>query len=324
MSNQRLVRFSPAQIEEFTEDQMNVLVAIDGSQISNKVIEVVAARPWPAHTSVCVLNVIDWQQLPMNAALLQEMKQAANLLVTSARTRLSNAGLPTTTAIIEAHPRTAVAGYAKERAADFVFVGSRGAGRIARLLLGSVAEATLHRSSCSVEIVRDRSEQNALVSGQIKVLLCTDGSECSMAAVTSIAQRPWPPASQVRLISVLPLIIPFGQTVPMAPAYYPSSAMYEELMKISRGRAEEAVAWAEEIFRGTDIRPIVAKSLPVGDPRAIILDEATRWCAGLIVLGSHGYRGIDRIMLGSVSEFIAMHAHCSVEVIREPAASHAP
>jgi nucleotide-binding universal stress UspA family protein len=296
---------------------MKVLVAIDYSQISRKVVDVVAARPWPANTAACVLNVLDWQELPMNAALIQEMKQSANGLVTSACARLSNAGLPTTTAVLEGHPRTAVADYAKEWAADFVFIGSRGAGRMVRLLLGSVAEATLRRSPCSVEIVREREGQNTLVSRPMKILLCTDGSECSMAAVRSVAQRPWPPASQVRVISVVPLIVPLGQSVPITPTYYPSSVMYEELMKISHGRAEEALARADEILRETGIRPVQRESLPVGDPREIILDEAKTWGADLIVLGSHGYRGIDRLMLGSVSESVAMHAHCSVEVIRE-------
>jgi nucleotide-binding universal stress UspA family protein len=38
----------------------------------------------------------------------------------------------------------------------------------------------------------------------------------------------------------------------------------------------------------------------------------------MIVLGSHGRRGLDRFLMGSVSEAVAVHAHCSVEVIRDP------
>jgi nucleotide-binding universal stress UspA family protein len=299
---------------------MKLLVAIDSSPCSKRVVEVVAMRPWPANTTACVLNVVDWQELPMNAALIQEMKEAAKRLVTSACSRLANAGLATNTAIIEGHPRTAIADYAKEWGADFVFVGSRGAGQMARLLLGSVAEATLRRSACSVEIVRQASEENAAVSRPMKILLGTDGSECSMAAVRSVAERPWPAGIQARVISVVPLIAPLGQTVPVAPTYYPSSVMYEELLKISRGKAEEALGRADAILRAAGIRPVQAESLPFGDAREVILDEAKSWGADLIVLGSHGYRGIDRFMLGSVSESVAMHAHCSVEVIREVAA----
>jgi nucleotide-binding universal stress UspA family protein len=124
----------------------------------------------------------------------------------------------------------------------------------------------------------------------------------------------------MRVISVIPIIAPLAQTVPMSPTYYPSSVMYEELLKISRGRAKEALVRAHEILREAGIQPVKPESLPIGDAREIILDEAKNWGADLIALGSHGYRGIDRLMLGSVSESVAMHARCSVEVIREAAA----
>jgi len=39
--------------------------------------------------------------------------------------------------------------------------------------------------------------------------------------------------------------------------------------------------------------------------------------ADLIVMGSHGRRGLDRLVMGSASESVAMHAHCSVEVVRQ-------
>ena len=35
-------------------------------------------------------------------------------------------------------------------------------------------------------------------------------------------------------------------------------------------------------------------------------------------MGSHGRRGFDRIVLGSVSETVALHAKCSVELVRKP------
>jgi len=51
-------------------------------------------------------------------------------------------------------------------------------------------------------------------------------------------------------------------------------------------------------------------------PKQLILKEAKEWGAKLIVVGSHGVRGLTRLLLGSVSETIAAHAPCSVEVIR--------
>jgi nucleotide-binding universal stress UspA family protein len=48
----------------------------------------------------------------------------------------------------------------------------------------------------------------------------------------------------------------------------------------------------------------------------MILDEAKTWGADLIVMGSHGRHGLDRLVMGSVAEAVASHAHCSVEVVR--------
>ena len=296
---------------------MKLLAAIDSSPFSQQVLDEIARRPWPAETTVCILHVIDWAQLPSSASLSQMLKQSASLLVESAAKRLCKVGLHTTTKIMEGHPRIAVPDYAKKCRADFVLVGSHGASGFVRFLLGSVAQAALRRSPCSVEIVRGPAGDSAGGSSAMKILLATDGSECSMAAVRSIAGRPWPAASQVRAISVVPLIVPFGETIPIGPVYYPHSDVIEKLQKEARGQFEEAVARAHQILSEAQITVIETECLPLGDARAVILDEAKAWGADLIVVGSHGYHGIDKLMLGSVSESVAIHAHCSVEVIRE-------
>jgi nucleotide-binding universal stress UspA family protein len=60
-------------------------------------------------------------------------------------------------------------------------------------------------------------------------------------------------------------------------------------------------------------RPLRRNAWPEGSD---ILDEVEKWGADLIVLGSHGYRGWRRFLLGSVSHAVATHARCSVEIVR--------
>ena len=59
-------------------------------------------------------------------------------------------------------------------------------------------------------------------------------------------------------------------------------------------------------------------SVETGDIRGKILDAAAELGADLIVLGSHGRKGVQRFLLGSVAENVARHAQCSVEIVRVP------
>lgn len=300
---------------------MRLLVAIDSSPVSDTIIREVVRRPWAPGTIASVLHVLDLALLPTNANVLQTVYRSAEVLVNSASAKLGGAGLQTEAKVLEGDPRSTIAEYAQKSAADMAFVGSHGASGLVRFLLGSVAQGTLRRSPCSVEIVRQVSPHGAARPSAMKILLATDGSDCSMAAAASVADRPWPPASQIRVISVIPLVAPFTDALPTDPVYYLSPDVGEELQKQARTRAEEAVARARKVLEHAHTKVVEIDSLPLGDPREVILDQAKNWGADLIVTGSHGYRGIDRLMLGSVSEAVAMHAHCSVEVIRENSAA---
>ena len=96
---------------------------------------------------------------------------------------------------------------------------------------------------------------------------------------------------------------------------YPASLL-EELVQDGHDRAKSAVETAKGILVRAGMNAVCDPSAPLGEPRAVILDAAKAWQAGMIVLGSHGLRGLDRFLMGSVSEAVAIHAHCSVEVIR--------
>ena len=295
---------------------MKVLVAIDASQASQDVVEEVAARPWPAGSSFCVVHVVDlrnWAEVPV---LLEESKKAAQNLVKAAADRLCGEGHKTASEVLLGYPRGAIADYAKGWGAELVMAGSHGQGAISRFLLGSVAQGILRTAPCSVEIVRHR-EKNAHDSARgMKILVATDGSQCSKVATKSITDRPWPTGSAFRILSVVELMFLENQTAafPLAAVYPPS--LLDELMNNARARAKQAVESARETFQVAGLRVVEDESTPMGEPRNVILDRAAGWGADLIVLGSHGKRGFDRALMGSVSENVAIHAGCSVEVVR--------
>jgi nucleotide-binding universal stress UspA family protein len=190
--------------------------------------------------------------------------------------------------------------------ADLLVVGSRGHGAFSRLLLGSVASSVVRGAPCSVEIVRRPVGATKQRLGE-KILLGIDGSSCSLDAVRSVVSRPWPDGTSLRLVSVAPSarVLTGAWTIP--------EATRAELERASRRAAEEAIDAARALAG-----PAVSASAAVleGDPRSCLVHECGRWEADLLVVGSHGRRGLDRFFFGSVSEAVAIHAPCSVEVVR--------
>jgi len=295
---------------------MKILLAIDSSSTSQNVIHEAARRPWPFGSTFGVISVVDlgrWEGLP---TLIDDAKHEAQRLVDGAADRLTQCGHEVFREIELGLPKKAIPEFARQWSADLVMVGSHGQNQMIRFLLGSVAQGVVRHAPCSVEIVRPNPVGAKSSSEAMKILVATDGSECSVKAVYSVANRPWPPQSQIKIMSVVQLFNPENR-LPAPPlcSEYPTSSL-EQFWKNAHIRANEAVAEARKIFSATNLTMWDGNATPVGDPRPILLDEAKSWEANLIVVGSHGRQGFDRLLMGSVSEAIALHAHCSVEVIR--------
>jgi len=291
---------------------MRVLIAVDGSRGSEVVLQEAVSRPWPLGTRFSLITVLDPFFFTRAPLLLDEAKAAAGKFLGEAAERLGAAGWETDVEVVLGNPRHAISECAESWRADLLLVGSHGLKTLARLAFGSTVRAVLRHTHCSVEIVRAPEKQFVPGKQGKRILLATDGSEFSTAAVKSVAERPWPKDTEVKVISVPELALWLGEFP------YFQLAQVEELNHSAIDAARAAVALAKETLRRTALQ--VSTDVPVDReaPAKAILEEANEWNADLIVVGSHGRRGFDRIAMGSVSEALAMHAHCSVEVVRIP------
>jgi len=295
---------------------MKLLIATDLSPTSRTVIDAVKTRPWPLGTEARIVHVVDLSPFPMSGEILDVARDAAESLLKSVVQELAQSGLNAKAEVVLAgYPRTSITEYAKKWGANLIIVGSHGAGGLRRFVLGSVAQGVVRGAPCSVEIVRPAPASSAGKAG-MRVLLATDGSDCANAAVKSVGSRPWPANSSIRLISVVKQFVPIPD---MAAPYLNAELLAREAERLEREghvKAKEAVAAAQSLLSEMGLQNVQIAEIPLGDPRALILGEAKDWNADLIVLGSHGWHGLDRVLMGSVSESVAMHAHCSVEIIR--------
>jgi len=142
----------------------------------------------------------------------------------------------------------------------------------------------------------------------VKILLAIEDSKFSEAATQSVIQQMRPDGAEVCILHVaepkwLVLDYDLGQLGQIEAAREDALQQGKELL----ARVEPLVAAAG--FRTTT-------ALEEGDARFVIVDRAEQWHADVIVMGSHGRRGLGRLLLGSVAEHVARHAHCTVMIVR--------
>ncbi|HKV40485.1 MAG TPA: universal stress protein [Blastocatellia bacterium] len=146
----------------------------------------------------------------------------------------------------------------------------------------------------------------------MKILVAVDGSVFSDAAVNQVAIIRWPAGSTVKALSVEEPLI-----AAMTEAWAQPDSYYEQAMKAEEARANTAEAKALSRLKSLETYDLeVIGQILKGFPKEAILEEAETWEADLIVLGSHGYKGLTRFLLGSVSNAVATHAKCSVMIVR--------
>jgi nucleotide-binding universal stress UspA family protein len=145
----------------------------------------------------------------------------------------------------------------------------------------------------------------------VKILLAIDDSRFSEAAIETIIRQATPQETELRVLHVIePIpIYPDGQ----AWGYGPDAS---QVLDEQRKEAEGLVARAGQTLREKNFK--VTTAVEEGNPKVVIIDSAAEWDADLIVVGSHGRKGLDRFFMGSVSEAVARHARCSVQIVRVP------
>ncbi len=151
----------------------------------------------------------------------------------------------------------------------------------------------------------------------MKILLAVDGLKNGGSSVQELLRRTWPPGTQVRIISVVhavPLV-----TDPILII----AASHVESLKEEQHRAARAVAEAAEQITKAAPGLQVSTQILEGSPKKLIVEEAERWGADLIVVGSHGQGPGGHFQLGSVAQAVAQSAPCSVEIARPPRAAAA-
>jgi nucleotide-binding universal stress UspA family protein len=287
---------------------LKLVFATDGSVPANLAADWVATLPLPATTEVLVLCVaslpLPMLEVQVSTDLLEATAAEARAAAMESARILSTRFARTTTRVVEGDPRNVVPATAADWGADLIVVGARGLGSFSRLLLGSVSTAVVHGAPCPVLVVRGQPR------GLRDAVVAIDGSGHAQDAAKFLARLPLDRKTRVRLIGVVER--------ECVPRLAPPPA--RELVRAAiAARAEERRAELEKSLEGIalafeatvdQVERVIASGLPADE----IL--ATAESADLIVIGARGLGGLERLLLGSVSERVLNHAPCSVLIAR--------
>ncbi|MDZ4833743.1 MAG: universal stress protein [Candidatus Melainabacteria bacterium] len=308
---------------------MKILVSIDHSDASSRVIDAIVQTLWPPQSQFKIVHVHsaleglgtpsdisspEWHK-SLAAAQEQIRKSATELVqgfVDKLKQTFPDCQFTSHLCDIEDQPIDAtILSIAGSWQPELMVLGSHGKRGISRLLLGSVSFSVLCQSRCSVRIIKEPMFPSA--DNTFNVLIPVDDKPYSEDALTSVRSRPWHPATRFRLLTVLPDPLSDGPIpVSGAAAIHELDKEEDVLKEASAVLRKRAESLAKALDGSYEVDSVAVR----GDARDTIIEQAYTWPAGLIVMGSKGKTVLARFFLGSVSSAVTQVSPCSVEVVR--------
>ena len=289
--------------------EMNLILAVDGSEHAAAAAKLVRDLPLPRESSVTVLAVLVPRDASNHAGLeqaLAETKEILKGIKPSVKTEL-----------LTGYPAEQISEYAAQHVPDLVVLGAKGRRATLGILLGGVVQQIVEYADDPVLVVR------APYEGIQRILLVTDGSIHSQRATSYLGQFPIPDLAEVHVLHVLPPIPspvliarswPAGSET-MAPV--PTYETEEMLVKQAEEEERQGKKLLAETVTELGNYGIESKSVLLrGDAATEIIQYANENQVGLIVAGSRGLSQMRRLLLGSLSRKLVHYAGCSVLIVK--------
>jgi nucleotide-binding universal stress UspA family protein len=186
--------------------------------------------------------------------------------------------------------------------AELLVVGSRGLGGFKGLLLGSVSRKCLHRARCPVVVVTHVPGTSGQEDTSRRIVVGVDGSPSSIAALEWAGKQAELTGSSLEVLLMWEWLTGYGWS-PVPSDFEPEHT--------SETTLNELLEPIRETHPGVPLQAAVIEGHP-----APLLTKASQG-ADLLVVGSRGHGEFVGMLLGSVSEHCAIHAHCPVVVVRD-------
>lgn len=296
----------------------HLLVATDFSEIADAALAraVAIAKAHGAKLTLAYAEaVVDARATGESApALLEELDTLAAALKEDERrqldTRLAKIrgeGVEVDVAVRGGPPDEAITHLASAIGANLIVVGTHGRTGIGRFLLGSVAELIVRRAPCDVLVSRGTATTGMFG----KPLVATDFSPTAERALLSTLDLVGP-GVPIQLVHAWQYPVGSWGLGLLGPHSSAATAVRDAITRTADEHAQRLLASHQR-----DGHPL-AFELAEGSPADVVTRLASERGYDLVAIGTHGYRGVERFLLGSVAEATVRHAPCSVLIAHAP------
>jgi nucleotide-binding universal stress UspA family protein len=278
-----------------------IIVGFDGTESAKVALDWALRRAEATDQEVEVVYVADtsWDSAAFTAAPALEQHGQVVLAGEQFTIDSKQSDVPITTRVLSGHPVAVLCEEAETSGADLLVVGNYRKDAYERLTTSSVSLKVAAGAKVPVAVVPD------LADVQRKgVVVGIDGSEASGAILEFAAGEAERLGEDLHVVSAWTL-------PPMSvPEFSDNADIYNALEERANSVVTEAIAALAPSHPSLTITPHVELDSPV----AALVHAAKD--ARLLVLGSHGRRGVSRFLLGSVSHDVLLHAPAPVIVLR--------
>ena len=227
----------------------------------------------------------------------QAMMEAGRQAVERCRSLLP-ADTPSIRTLCEVqHPTAFILDSASTVQADLVVVGTHDHSRVTEVFAGSISHRVLLHATLPTLIVKGKARPVT------RILVAVEGREDAVRLHTWLASHPFKNPVAATILSVVPSLYMVDPHV----------------MVGLKDWSEQSMRYAEQVVNDAALALAtpnftVSTEVRQGDPVTTVCEYGATY--DLIVVGSHGRKGLDRFLLGSVSHGIVHRASCSVLVVR--------
>ncbi len=257
------------------------------------VLDLAAAHGATLH----LLNVADTTHdsvTRIEGEVIDVLEREGEEIVDEFADRAAERHVPTATEVLQGAVPETITTYAAEFGIDLIAMPTRGRTGLQRLVLGSTTERVVRRATTPVLTLRP--EDTAARYPPRNVLVPTDGSDCATAALEHAVTLVTAADATLHLLSVVDV------TSLGADVY--AEHQVETIEGHAKQAISEAAAYAEERSVESVVESIEFESAIHRGIRAYLDDHDV----DLVVMGTHGRTGVDRYLLGSVTEKIVRTA----------------